>query len=126
MLFPLRYKLSTIAGRYQKSVLKNIEILLYVLLSLPTMNLNKLKDDLSSVLNNSNLKPNSYYKRLLQCVEFGSKSYLWLRNFTYLFQIRNKLYPTVFLATFGCFVVANRLCVAKTCIRNALQFDAFA
>ena len=78
MLHPLQDKLSTIDGRYQKSVVKNIEILLSVLLVSRTVNLNKLKDDLPIVLNNSKLQANSCYKRLLRCVEVSAKSCLWL------------------------------------------------
>lgn len=78
MLHPLHGKLSTIKGRYQTCVLKNIEILLSVILVSRTVNLNKLKDDLPSVLENSQLKPESYYKKLLRCIETCSKSRLWI------------------------------------------------
>ena len=78
MLHPLQGKLSTIKGRYQACVLKNIEILLSVILVSRTVNLNKLKDDLPSVLENSKLKPASYYKKLLRCIETCSKSRLWI------------------------------------------------
>jgi hypothetical protein len=78
MLHPLHNKLSTIQGRYQACVLKNIEILFSVILVSRTVNLNKLKDDLPSVLENSKLKPASYYKRLLRCIETCSKSRLWI------------------------------------------------
>lgn len=59
MLHPL-CKLSTIKGRYQACVLKNIEMLLSVILVSRTANLNKLKDDLPSVLELTGLKPASY------------------------------------------------------------------
>lgn len=78
MLHPLHCKLSTIKGRYQACVLKNIEILLTVILVSRTVNLNKLKDDLPSVLENSELKPESYYKKLVRCIEICSKSRLWI------------------------------------------------
>lgn len=77
MLHPL-HELSTIKGRYQKSVLKNIEILLSVILVSRTANVHKLKDDLPSVLGLSNLKPESYYKRLLRCISVCAPSRLWI------------------------------------------------
>lgn len=77
MLHPL-CKLSTIKGRYQACVLKNIEMLLSVILVSRTANLNKLKDDLPSVLELTGLKPASYYKRLLRCVETCSPSRIWI------------------------------------------------
>jgi hypothetical protein len=52
-----------------------------VILVSRTVNLNKLKDDLPSVLENSNLKPASYYKKLLRCIETCSKSRLWIDLF---------------------------------------------
>jgi hypothetical protein len=77
MLHPL-CKLSTIKGRYQACVLKNIEMLLSVILVSRTANLNKLKDDLPSVLELTDLKPTSYYKRLLRCVETCATSRIWI------------------------------------------------
>jgi Transposase DDE domain len=71
-------KLSTIKGRYQACVLKNLEMLISVILVSRTANLNKLKDDLPSVLELTGLKPTSYYKRLLRCVETCSKSRIWI------------------------------------------------
>jgi hypothetical protein len=43
-----------------------------------TANLNKLKDDLPSVLELTGLKPESYYKRLKRCVDVCSCSRLWI------------------------------------------------
>jgi hypothetical protein len=78
MLHPLRDKLSTIKGRYQVCVLKNIELLMSAILVSRTVNLNKLKDDLPSVLENSKLKAESCYKKLVRCIDTCSKSRLWI------------------------------------------------
>jgi hypothetical protein len=77
MLHPV-CRLSTIKGRYQACVLKNVEILLSAILVSRTANLNKLKDDLPSVLELTGLKSASYYKRLKRCVDVYSCSRLWI------------------------------------------------
>jgi hypothetical protein len=78
MLHPLSDKITTIPGHYKKSVLKSIELLLSSILLSRTVNFNKLKDDLPNVLNNSNLKSESYYKKLIRCVETCAPSRIWI------------------------------------------------
>jgi Transposase DDE domain len=78
MLHPLSDKITTIPGHYKKSVLKSIELLLSAILVSRTVNLNKVKDDLPNVLNNSDLKPESYYKKLIRCVETCAPSRIWI------------------------------------------------
>lgn len=78
MAYSLPDKLSSLAGHYQRPVLKNLELLLSVILVSRTVNLNKLKDDLPSVLDKPSLKAGSCYKKLLRCVDILSPSRLWL------------------------------------------------
>jgi hypothetical protein len=78
MLHPLSDKITTIPGHYKKSVLKSIELLLSSILLSRTVNFNKLKDDLPNVLGNSDLKPESYYKKLIRCVETCAPSRIWI------------------------------------------------
>ena len=78
MLHPLTDKITKLPGHYQKSVLKSIELLLSGILISRTVNLNKIKDDLPNVLKDSNLKPESYYKKLLRCVETCAPSRIWI------------------------------------------------
>jgi hypothetical protein len=59
MLSRLSDNITTIAGHYKKSVLKNIELLLSAILLSRTVNFNKLKDGLPNGLNN--FKKLGYY-----------------------------------------------------------------
>jgi hypothetical protein len=78
MLHPLTDKITTIPGHYKKSVLKSIDLLLSAILISRTVNFNKLKDDLPNVLNNNTLQPESYYKKLIRCVETCAPSRIWI------------------------------------------------
>ena len=78
MLHPLTDKITKLPGHYQKSVLKGIDTLLSGVLVSRTVNLNKIKDDLPNVLKDNDLKPESYYKKLLRCVETCAPSRIWI------------------------------------------------
>ncbi|MDJ1486451.1 hypothetical protein QNI16_38615 [Cytophagaceae bacterium YF14B1] len=59
-------KLSRLPGKYHKSTLKNVELLLAGLLSARSVSLYKIKDELSGLTGKSDTSRHTHYKRLLR------------------------------------------------------------
>lgn len=68
-LMTLLVKITRLKGKYHKSTLKNVEMLLAGLLSARSVSLYKIKDDLSVLSGKVNLSRHTHYKRLLGIFE---------------------------------------------------------
>ena len=66
-------KLSRLKGKYHKSTLKNVELLLAGLLSARSVSLYKIKDELSTLTGKTDASRHTHYKRVLRIFErYGS------------------------------------------------------
>ncbi|MDJ1472352.1 hypothetical protein QNI19_08905 [Cytophagaceae bacterium DM2B3-1] len=66
-------KLSRLKGKYPKSTLKNVELLLSGILSARSVSLYKIKDELSLLTAKTDVSRHTHYKRLLRIFErYGS------------------------------------------------------
>jgi hypothetical protein len=66
-------KLTRLEGKYHKSTLKNVELLLAGLLSARSVSLYKIKDELSALTGKTDASRHTHYKRLLRIFErYGS------------------------------------------------------
>ena len=71
-------KLSMIKGKYHKSMIENVTMLLTGLLTSKTTNLYKMKDDMARITGLKGLKSGSYYQRLIRFFERYSTTRLFL------------------------------------------------
>jgi hypothetical protein len=71
-------KLSRLPGKYHKSTLKNVEMLLAGLLSARSVSLYKIKDDLSVLTGKIGASRHTHYKRLLRIFERYGSSRLFI------------------------------------------------
>ena len=62
-------KLTKIAGKYHKSMVENVTMVLTGLMTSKTTNLNKIKDDMARISTDKNLKSGSYYQKLIRFFE---------------------------------------------------------
>lgn len=69
----LLHKITRLPGKYHKSTLKNVELLLAGLLSARSVSLYKIKDELSGLTGKADAFRHTHYKRLLRIFErYGS------------------------------------------------------
>lgn len=90
MLESLLPKLTDYFADYRKSCIKNILILVLCILVKETLNLNRLKGAVSSVLDENKTQPNSHYKRLIRIFDFYSFTCLWLDLMSFAFQLLHR------------------------------------
>lgn len=85
MLTPLLAKISEYFPEPDKTCLKNVLTLSLCMIIKETVNLNKLKGTVGSVLGQSGTQANSNYKRLIRIFDRHSDSTLWLDLLTFVF-----------------------------------------
>ncbi|RYU90411.1 hypothetical protein [Emticicia agri] len=71
-------KLSTIKGKYHKSMIENVMMVLTGLLTSKTTNLYKMKDDMAKIMDKKGLKSGSYYQRLIRFFNRYSSTRLFI------------------------------------------------